>query len=88
MKKLVGESCESAFLIHPKYSVVSRILDDVVSFPPAASVRRNCMGYLFNNGEFRAMRHDGKYKAVMSLSGKPLHGASGRKYAETSDTGK
>ena len=85
--KLVGEFCEAAFSIPPNYRVVSRILEEVLSIPPSASVRRNCADYPFNNGEFRALRQDGEYKVILSLSGQPRNGASVRKYAETPDRG-
>ena len=87
VKKLAGESRDAPFSIPSNYRVVARILDDVIPDPSAASVRRNCMDYLFNNGEFRVVRHDRTYMVLMSLSGQPRRGASFRKYAETADCG-
>ena len=84
VKKLGGEACEESFLVPANYRLIARIIGDVLPFALMAAVRRNCMDYLSNNGEFRALRHDGAYKALKRPSGQPRHGASVRKYAETS----
>ena len=87
VQKLVGESRDASSLIPANYRVVARILEGGLSFTSVSSVRRRCADYLFNNGEFRAMRRDGAYKVIMSLSGQPRRGVRFRKYVEIADWG-
>ena len=85
VKKLLGSCFRGIILIPSDYRAITRILEGAISLPSVALVRRGCAGYLFNNRELRALRHDGAYKVPESLTGHPTHCASVRKYAETGD---
>ena len=70
----IASGCESCFLLPPMPVVYMSILDDIINFPIAKLIRGRCMRRLNAQAEFHVVRHDGAFKMLMSLPGKPKHG--------------
>ena len=71
--------CEYAILIPSMQAFYQRVLEDDLSITPVQNMRDRCLAYLTKKGKFDAIRHDGAYKVLMSMTDQPKHGAKMRK---------
>ena len=82
LRHYVGVGFESASLLPSDYRSTMQVMGDVISGPPDRAIRGRRTDYLKSIGEFRALRHNGNYEAMMSVMGQPGHGARVRGYSE------
>ena len=75
LERFIEIGCESASLLPTTPDVFLSILEEVLRNTDASDIRRWRLSYLSENTELEVLRHDGAYKALMSVTGKPGHGS-------------
>ena len=88
LDRYIRIGCESTFLNPSRQSFYHRVLGDVLSSTAVRHIRDKCLTYIAKKGVFEVVRHDGRYKVLMSTTNQPKHGAEMRKSSDNERPGR